>query len=240
LGNQTTTNSPVPVQVMKTVGGITSPLTGITAVAAGGDFSLALDGNNLVWAWGNNAKGQLGVPSATTTSLTAVQVVGLTGITKIAAGVAHGLALDSTNVLWGWGYNAFGQLGQPVNAVNPSFFTAVKITLPLGTVTEISAGSAHSLALIDGSVYAWGYNFYGQLGNGAALKSETPMLTPQLVVMDLNNTTLPGIKSITAIGFHNIAIDGSGNVWTWGFNGYGQLGDGTTTNRSYAQQVIFQ
>lgn len=235
LGNNSTTNSPMPVQVKK-AGGIA--LTGITAIAAGGDFSLALDGSGVVWAWGNNTKGQLGVSSTTSTSLTAVQVDSLTGITKIAAGVAHGLAIDSSGAVWGWGYNAFGQLGQPVNTTSPSIFMALQITLP-GAATAISAGSGHSLAIINDSVYAWGYNFYGQLGNGAALKSETPVLTPQKVMMDLNNTALTGINTITAIGFHNIAIDGSGNVWTWGYNGYGQLGDGTTTDRSYAQKVLF-
>ena len=249
LGNNSTTNSPVPVQVMKTdtsaPTGI-SALTGITAIAAGGDFSLALDADGVVWAWGNNSKGQLGLPATTTTSLIAVKVSGLENkiITRIAAGVAHGLAIESSGLpsesgpVWGWGYNAFGQLGQPVNTTNPSFFTAVQIALP-GDATEISAGSGHSLAIIDGSVYAWGYNFYGQLGNGAALKSETPVLTPQKVMMDLNNTALTGINTITAIGFQNIAIDGNGNVWTWGYNGFGQLGDGTTTDRSYAQQVLF-
>jgi alpha-tubulin suppressor-like RCC1 family protein len=184
---------------------------------------------------------QLGVPATTTISPTAVQVNGLTSkvIKKIATGVAHSLAIDNDDKIWAWGYNAYSQLGDGTKNNSFGAIPAVNVNNLNGTATEISAGSSHSLAIINGSVYAWGYNFFGQLGNGDALKSETPLLTPQKVVMDLNNNALPAISKITAIGFHNIAVDNSGNVWTWGYNGYGQLGDRTTTNRSYAQKVVF-
>lgn len=236
LGNMTISNSSVPVQVKKSDGSI---LPNIIAIAAGGDFSLALDGNGVVWAWGNNAKGQLGVSSATPTSPGAVQVNGLPFITKIAAGGAHGLALDLSGAVWGWGYNAFGQLGQPVDNTNPIIFPVKQITALTVAAKEISAGSAHSLALSnDGSVYSWGYNFYGQLGNNLPLKSETPLTDPRQVE-DQSKSPLTNIVSIAAIGFQNVAIDGIGNVWTWGYNGYGQLGDGTTTDRSFAQKISF-
>jgi alpha-tubulin suppressor-like RCC1 family protein len=250
LGDESTINRNIPVLVKKTENGTVIPLTGITEIAAGGDFSLALDVNGKVWAWGNNARGQLGVPLANTPPVdnknirtVAKQVTGFpdnTKITAIAAGVAHGLAMDSLNI-WGWGYNAFGQAGQSVNLANPNIFEATKISalLEFGVPTAISGGSGHSLALIDGSVYAWGYNFYGQLGNNATLKSETPVLQPQKVVTDVNDTLLTGIKSLTAIGFHSIAIDKTDRVWTWGYNAFGQLGDGTRTDRSIAKQVVF-
>jgi alpha-tubulin suppressor-like RCC1 family protein len=238
---------------MKTDGGTLTPLTGITAIAAGGDFSLALDVNGGLWAWGNNGYGQLGVPLATTPtvdnkniSTTAIQVTGFPAgitITKIAAGVAHSLAIDQDGKIWAWGYNAFSQLGDGTKINSFMAVPAVNVnnlinSLTSGIATEIAAGSAHSLVIINGSVYAWGYNFYGQLGNGAALKSEVPVPTPQ-IVKDLSNTALTGISTINAIGFQNMAVDGNNGVWTWGYNGYGQLGDGTTTDRSLAQKVSF-
>lgn len=224
LGNGTTTTSRIPVPV--------SDLTGVTAIAAGGEFSLALKSDGTVWAWGNNSKGQLGIGS-TASSSTPVQVTALAEhfITQIAAGGSHALALDSTNgIIYAWGYNEFGQLGDGTIATSKVPVEVVKTGIT-GDVTAIAAGLDHSVAIIGGSVYAWGYNYYGQLGNGATLGSYDPVRTLQTVI------GLSDVETIIAGGYHCIAVDNAGVVWTWGRNAHGQLGDGTQTSRSTAKDI---
>jgi alpha-tubulin suppressor-like RCC1 family protein len=223
LGNGTKTSSRLPVAV--------SGLTDVTAIAAGGEFSLALKSDGTVWAWGNNSKGQLGINS-TVTSSTPEQVVGLTGINKIAAGGSHALALKDDGTIYAWGYNEFGQLGDGT-ITSSKVPVAVDMT---GTATAISAGLDHSVAIIDGSVKAWGYNYYGQLGNGAILQSYDPVKTLQ-TVQDQAGNPLANIEEIVATGHHCIGRDSNGDVWTWGRNSHGQLGDGTTVSRSRAKVV---
>src|SRR5207248_2372873 len=87
-----------------------SGLSGVTAIAAGGAFSLALKSNGSVWAWGWNVEGELGIGS-TGNSATPVQVGNLAGVTAIAAGGYHSLALKSDGTVWGWGNSFFGELG---------------------------------------------------------------------------------------------------------------------------------
>ncbi len=229
LGNGTKTTSRLPVPV--------SVLTDVTAIAAGGEFSLALDSNGNVWAWGNNSKGQLGINS-TVASSTPEQVEALTGtiITKIAAGGSHALALDSNGIIYAWGYNEFGQLGDGKITASNVAVTVVRTGIT-GTATAISAGLDHSVAIIDDYVYAWGYNYYGQLGNGATLKSYDPVRTLQ-TVKNLDGNDLADIVTIIATGHHCIAVDGAGKVWTWGRNTHGQLGDGTQVSRSRAKDIF--
>src|SRR5947207_720049 len=104
LGIGTTANSNTPVQV--------TGLTGVTAVRGGegGCHSLAVKNDGTVWAWGQNAHGQLGNVT-TTGSLTPVQVTGLTGVMAVAAGGQYSLAVKSDSTAWAWGYNGYGQLG---------------------------------------------------------------------------------------------------------------------------------
>lgn len=238
LGNGTTNDSwtPSPVSVL--------PPT-ITMIAAGGEFALASDGID-VWAWGSNDNGQLGNSSAVTGVPAKVQQSGggdLSGIAKIAAGGSHALAVDASGNMWAWGYNAFGQLGDGASgtptvpsAGNQSSAVHVELPVTTGTIDSISAGLDHSLAVIGGSVYAWGHNFNGQLGNRATLYSNSPVTTPQRA-LDQNGNQLNNFAKVIATGSHSIAIDNNSHIWTWGMNTYGQLGDGTTTDRSTAMVV---
>ena len=226
LGNNSTTDSSTPVQVIG--------LAGITMIAAGGEFGLASDGKD-VWAWGSNDNGQLGINSTGSTA-TPVQVPSLSGmdITHIAAGASHSLAVVGANNLYSWGYNSFGQLGNGSAGINnnPNIPSSADQLVPglvslTGTqITMISAGLSHSMAVVDGTVYAWGYNFFGQIGNSAKLYTNTVITSPLAVPIGTNFT------SAIATGNHSIALDNIGHIWTWGMNTYGQLGDGTTTDRS--------
>jgi alpha-tubulin suppressor-like RCC1 family protein len=220
LGNNTTTDSHVPVQV-SFGSGVT-----ITAIAAGRYHSLALDSAGHVWAWGYNAYGQLGDDTVVTRHTPVLVETGgfatpLTGVTSIAAGWYHSLALDSAGHVWAWGYNAYGQLGN--NSTGQSSL-AVQVTLPSGaSVTHIAPGGYHSLALDStGRLWSWGYNAYGQLGTNDVANR----LVPTLAV------GAPVGTAIAGGGYHSLLLDGAGHVWTAGDNHYGQLGNGSTQSQS--------
>ncbi|ODA90867.1 hypothetical protein ATY41_08100 [Leifsonia xyli subsp. xyli] len=223
LGNGTTTASTTPVQAQG-LGGRT-----ITAIAAGGYHSLALASDGTVWAWGHNNDGELG-NGTTTASTTPVQAQGLGGrtITAIAAGGYHSLALASDGTVWAWGHNNDGELG---NGTTTASTTPVQAQgLGGRTITAIAAGGYHSLALAsDGTVWAWGHNNDGELGNGTTTASTTPVQAQGL-----------GGRTITAIaagGYHSLALASDGTVWAWGHNNDGELGNGTTTASTTPVQV---
>ncbi len=200
-----------------------------TVISAGGGidgFSLAIarsDGS--IWAWGSNAHGQLG-DNSTASSSTPVQVKltpnqALTGAISVSAGSQFALALDSNGSVFAWGDNSEGQLGVP------NVTQSLTVTEPLagsqGPFVAISAGGSHSLALDqNGNVWVWGNNLEGQLGLGPGGPSS--IATP---------TKLPwptGVIAISAGDTDSFALDQTGQVWAWGFNGTGELGDGTQTS----------
>lgn len=206
LGDGTKSNRTSPVKI--------SSLTTVSAVAAGQDFSLALKLNGSVWAWGDNTYGQLGDGTTANHSAPA-QVIGLTGVKAISAGYGHALALKQDGTVLAWGYNYFGQLGdgRDSNRHSPAQIAG------LSGVIAISAGTGHSLALKqDGTVWAWGSNLQGELGIG----TDTPNSTFPVQVRELNGVTAIAASS----GFHSAALRQDGTVWTWGWNLYGQLGNG--------------
>ncbi|MCP4546611.1 MAG: hypothetical protein GY835_09125, partial [bacterium] len=216
LGDGTTTNRHIPVQV--------SGLTGVTAIAGGQYHSLALKSDGTVWAWGNNYTGQLG-DGTTTDRYTPVQVSGLTGVTAIAGGYFHSLALKSDGTVWAWGDNDNGELGDGTTTIR---LTPVQVSSLTGVIAIAGGSNHHGLALkSDGTVWAWGYNAYGQLGDGTTTSRSSPVQV----------SGLTGVTVIAGGSVHSLALKSDGTVWAWGKNGYGQLGDGTTTDRSLPAQV---
>jgi alpha-tubulin suppressor-like RCC1 family protein len=193
----------------------------VTAIAAGGAHSLALDACGVVWAWGLNSAGQLGINTTDAFVLFATPSVFPAGttITAIAAGGDHSLALDSQGNLWAWGNNDHGQLGISNQDVASSK-VAVKLPFPQNTrFTKIAAGAFHSLAIdSSGSLWAWGANEHGQLGNGINIDSFGP------AHVTFPNGT-PRIVTIAGGGRHSLAVDANNNLWAWGANGHGQLGN---------------
>jgi uncharacterized repeat protein (TIGR01451 family) len=170
LGDGTTTNQPFPVQV--------NGLSNVTHIGAGGDeFSLALKEDGTVWGWGINFNGQLG-PGGGSTNFdphpTPLQVTGLpAGITNIATGQGHCLALANDGTVWGWGSDSNFQAGQGTGV---SDNRTPKQISNFGSVAAIAAGVDHSVALkTDGSVWTWGGNAEGQLGDGTTTLRSKPV-----------------------------------------------------------------
>ena len=209
-----------PVQV--------SGLGKVTAISAGLRYSLALQTDGRVWAWGSrsdsNKWGQLGNGTTTNNSVPA-QVSNLSGVIAIAAGSYHALALKSDGTVWAWGDNESGELG---NGTTDSSYVPVQVS-GLKDVVAIAAGEAHSLALKkDGTVWSWGNNESGQAGNGTQNSKDSPAVTTPIKVSNLSNIVavseggLPGggpelnggmIKYGTG---YCLALKSDGTVWTWG------------------------
>jgi alpha-tubulin suppressor-like RCC1 family protein len=196
-----------------------SGLSGITQVACGTYFNMVLKSDGTVWAWGQNANGELG-DGSTTDSQTPEEVYTssgpLSGITAITCTGSFGMALKSDGTVWTWGANGSGQLG---NGNTTSTDTAAEI---LTGITAIGAGAIDAYAIkSDGTVLAWGDNTYGQLGNGSLTLPYSP--TPASV------SGLTGITAVVGGYYFELALKSDGTVWTWGENQVGQLGNGTIT-----------
>ena len=197
-------------------------------VAAGLYHGLALTSTGAVLAWGWNIVGQLGNGSTNGSDVPVkVRLPGGTKVTAISAGFAHSVALTSTGAVLAWGKNYNGNLG---NGSTDSD-VPVKVNLPAGTkVTAIAAGAEHNLAVTStGAVLAWGYNAYGQLGNGGTGASDVPV-----------NVSLPTGTNVTAVAagaLHSLALTSTGTVLAWGYNVDGELGDGSTTNSDVPVKV---
>jgi alpha-tubulin suppressor-like RCC1 family protein len=200
----------------------------VAAIATGGSHSLALCSDGTLAAWGDNNSGQLGcgnLPAQTNVPTAVLQTDGLSGRTviAIAAGSSHSLALTSDGQVFGWGSNTSGQLGRSDTSAN--FETPIHLS-QLGALADkqivaIAAGAHHSLALTaDGLLYAWGSDDLGQLGNGFYGSSTTPYPVEQ-------SGALSGKRIVAlAAGYtHNLVLDADGNVYTWGSNIDGELGN---------------
>ncbi|NEW04583.1 hypothetical protein GK047_00910 [Paenibacillus sp. SYP-B3998] len=222
LGNGSTVTSQTYPQQVKL-------LDDIIDITAGAQHSLALSKDGTLWAWGRNDFGQLGIGTYDdhTTNYgknIPVKISSIDHVVQIAAGNIHSLALKDDGTIWSWGQNGNFQLGDGTTVLSRNTPTLVE---NLTHVTKISAGLFHSLAVKnDGTVWSWGTNFYGQLGDGTLTWRNYPVK-----VLNLEN-----VASVSS-GFHNLALKKDGTIWSWGHNSSGQLGDGTTTDQLTALRV---
>jgi alpha-tubulin suppressor-like RCC1 family protein len=194
-------DSLVPVPISATW----DPTRRAVAIAAGGYHSLALLDDGTVWTWGENSDGRLGWDTAGWPSAIPGQVVDARGnainnVASIAGGEYHSIAVTTTRQVLAWGLNDDGQLGVNTSAT-PSSIIPVDVPRLTGVVA-IAAGSSHSVASTsDGTVWTWGNNLFGQLGNGSTGSYEyTPAAVPGLI----------NIMNIAAGSYHTIAVKSPG------------------------------
>lgn len=144
----------------------------------------------------------------------------------LSLGGGHTCARASDNVVRCWGSNSSGQLGDGTN--NDRAVPTV-ITQPPGTVKQISAGGSHTcMVIMDGALYCWGDNTYGQIGDSSTTLRKTPTRV----------TGISAVETVSAGTFHTCAATREGEVWCWGQNNYGQLGDGSSINRLAPTKVV--
>ena len=209
LGDGTETQRFSPIQ--------TNGLNGIVSISAGALHSLFLKYDGTVWVCGWNIYGQLG-DGTTNNMLNTNKISGLSNIVSISAGEYQSLFLKNDGSVWACGGNSFGQLGDgtiidkgaPIQIVGSSF----------GAIA-IATGTQHSLILKnDGTVWAFGDNQFGQLGDGTTIQRLTPVQV----------SSLTGIIAIAGGGQHSLFLKNDGTVWACGNNQFGQLGNVSATS----------
>jgi alpha-tubulin suppressor-like RCC1 family protein len=230
LGDGLQTASSTPVQVLY--------INNAIEIVSGTNYSFALTATDSIYAWGRNIYGQLGNDTSGNYFYSPVATIGLCAsqnaivnpmMHKISAGWSHSLYICNSNAsLNAWGANSFGQLGN--NTTNTSASSTPTAVANLTGVRSVDAGYQHTLTLMsDSTVYAWGANSYGQLGNGSNAEDSIPRLVAGL-------SQIIAVSGGTA-GYHSIALKLDGTVWTWGRNSEGQLGNGSNTDSNVPVQV---
>ncbi|BDR54488.1 hypothetical protein KIMH_05990 [Bombiscardovia apis] len=239
VGDGTSTDQNTPIDLTNTA---RLPST-IMQLAAGDDYSLALTRDGHLYTWGSNQYGTLATtinagttnPNSLPTDVSAAGSLPTT-IRSISAGSHHALAVSNEHHTYSWGANEYGQLGTSTSlgtdTAQPSPVDLTTVGALPATITQVTAGSTHSLALSqDQHTYSWGDNQHGQLGDGTTTSRSTPT--------DISAAGfLPSSISQLAAGEHtSIALSTSGHVHTWGINTSGQLGN-NNTNVSQATRPL--
>ncbi len=212
--------SPMPPHSIAGVSSVLGVALGISHVCA----ISARTANAVVLCWGRNTEGQLG-NGAVVDSAVPVAVVGLSGVTSIAAGESHTCASTNDGRVWCWGTNTYGQLGTggTQSATTPAVVSGID------NAKSVVAGTFHTCALKnDATVVCWGINAVGQLGNSR----EEPSLVP-IVVAGLGS-----VAQLSAGFGHNCAVLTDGTIRCWGLNTDGEVGDGTSLNYAWTPRTV--
>ena len=203
LGNGTLDDSAIPVVV--------ASLSNIYGVSAGGDTTCAVSGDGNVFCAGSDYNGEVGDGGQPVVVKSPTISPALSGMSNISAGLTHACATLLGDA-YCWGFNRNGELGQGTTT-DDALPDQVQFAAP-GGVDDVAAGNQHSCAILIGSVYCWGLNDHGQLGDGGTMPSGVPVANGvnSAVGMDAGNA-------------HSCAVGSNGNVQCWGAGSSGQLGN---------------
>ena len=218
FGNGDTIDSKSPIQI--------GTQNNWVSISSGSYHNIAIKTDGTLWAWGNNSSGQLG-DGTVTQRKSPVQIGTATDWASISSGQLHNIAIKTNGTLWAWGDDSYGQLGDGL-PIGSRKYSPVQI----GTATNwasISANFAQTIAIkTDGTLWAWGANTTGQLGDSTTTQRPSPVQ-----IGTANNWA-----GVSAGGNHTIAIKTDGSLWAWGANSKGQLGNGTNTNELTPVQIV--
>ncbi|MDD2761071.1 MAG: hypothetical protein PHH11_12355 [Methylomonas sp.] len=217
LGDGTTTSSATPVQV--------PGLNFVSRIFACGGASYVVTMDGMVMAWGNNTYGQLG--DGTTASSSSPKIIdALYGAVSVSGAGERTFMVRNDGTVWAWGRHSsiYGNIGDGAGSNRP-----VPVQIPgLTDAISVAADLYHAVVLkSDGTVWAWGDNFHGSLGNSSTNVALTP------VQAAINN-----VSAVAAVNGATLALQNNGSVWAWGKNTHGVIGDGTTTDRFAPVQVV--
>ncbi len=195
-------------------------------VTAGSQYTAVLKADGTVWVSGYNEYGTTG-DGTSSIKYNFIQVQGLTDVVAIESESNTMHALKSDGTVWSWGYNRYGQFGQNWTSTS-AYGTPVKMR-KVSNVMQISAGENFAtMVATDGTVWGTGYNDYGQLG----LSNTSTQTVPQQMLNPNGSNILTGIKEVSSDYIQTIVLTDDGRAYGVGYNGYGQLGDNTSTNRT--------
>jgi len=245
LGDSTTINKSIPREIGYNIFNIIrNPLPAsenITQVFLGYGYSSAITSSGRIFTWGSNWYGQLG-DGTSTDILIPTEITHQFGlllgetITQVSLGYGHSAAITSSGRIFTWGNNWDGQLGDGTtdNQSVPTEITHQFSLLSGETITQVSLGYTNSAAITSsGRIFIWGYNLYDQLGDGTIIDKSTPTeITHQFSLFSGETITQVSIGSE-----YSSAITSSGRIFTWGRNDFGQLGDGTTIDKSTPTEI---
>jgi alpha-tubulin suppressor-like RCC1 family protein len=204
----------------------------------GGTHSLGIRQDGSLWAWGSNSYGKLG--NGNTTNLLVPTLIdpgtGPHGKWTVAdAGLSHSMALRADSTLWTWGYNAYGQLGLS-EVTYPTRYVPTLVDSGVaghGKFIQISSTAHHNTGIrADGSLWAWGWNAYGNVGNNAQLDVDS------IIMIDAGTGTSGKWRYISSGYYHNVGLRQDSTLWGWGRNNRGQLANSNTTSNILVPQLI--
>lgn len=198
---------------------------GYSHIAIGAYHSCAVSQGEL-YCWGVNEYGQLG-DGTTNSHFKPVKVLGLAaGVIGVAVGSHHSCAITAEGAARCWGYNFSGQLGDGSEELR---LEAVPVVGLNSGVASLSAGAQHTCAVMaTGEAQCWGNNSYGQLGDGSGVSRRTPV-----IVQNLGEN----VASLALGQYHTCAVTKTKELNCWGYNFYGQVGDGSDDSRPYPVTV---
>ncbi len=234
LGDGSTTDASIPVQVITAAG---QPMTEVDQISAGHSHTMILKKNSTVWAVGGNAFGQLGDGSTNDASIP-VQVmidVGqpMTEVAYVSAGTKHSMIVKKNGTVWAVGYNGSGQLG---DGTNNNTATPVQVMIdvdqPMTQAARVSVGTEHSMIIKqNGTLWAVGSNTYGQLGDGTTTRRLNPVRVREKPPEGGAAREMTGVVArVSSSEYRSMILKRDDTLWAVGQNRNGQLGNGNISN----------